>query len=637
MPGVPTDRGLIEGRHGRLPRLVSWRQFCCGAEVPMTPRAPFVAVVCLCSCVAPPPEDEAPATTDPKGDQPGFSCLNLPPPATATVDGRFTGWDPNTEVLHEWSCGFPAQGVYSYLYLRFAKGRLQVLNDWKLRDDQDICPGMYNLFRLTTGAGAQQWEIRVYGDGKGKVLLNGKDYPLVESAYGYFASPKHSKPHTIFEFAIGTEPGGVGKAQPVIPGPMTLWEHDPGTAASLLGFQARQGGPVGGCADPDAALVAEPTVFTGTLDAGGSTTYDGAKGPVLAWLAPKEAAVGATVAVSGAGLGKDTGKLLVGDVEAKVTLWQDDRVVFTVPQVAAGERKVVAKTKSANSNPQLLQVPAAPPKKTDCKGEPDGSVCDDGKDCTIGDQCQQGKCAPGPIDCGKVANPCVTVACNPTSGKCETTNTDVITCDDGNPCTTKDACYWGTCEGKTPTNCGDGDPCTDDPCDKATGCLHAPAPSGTPCDDGDKCTKDDICQIAGKAGKCVGGKATCDAGKQPCTYLVCEPTQGCVPKVLDPGAPCDDGDACTKNEACSGTQCGGGKPTCDDGKPCTGDSCDQKGTCSHEPIAAGGPCSDDNACTTKDTCAASGACGGEPIVCDDKDDKTMDSCDPKVGCVFTKK
>jgi hypothetical protein len=45
-------------------------------------------------------------------------------------------------------------------------------------------------------------------------------------------------------------------------------------------------------------------------------------------------------------------------------------------------------------------------------------------------------------------------------------------CDDGNLCTTGDACYYGSCIGK-PKNCSDGKWLTIDYCDKNTGsCVH---------------------------------------------------------------------------------------------------------------------------------------------------------------------
>src|SRR6185436_12843582 len=46
------------------------------------------------------------------------------------------------------------------------------------------------------------------------------------------------------------------------------------------------------------------------------------------------------------------------------------------------------------------------------------------------------------------------------------------------------------------------------------------------------------------------------------------------------GTPCDDGDACTTNDECSGGACAGGPPLdCDDLNACTDDSCSSATGC----------------------------------------------------------
>jgi hypothetical protein len=53
-------------------------------------------------------------------------------------------------------------------------------------------------------------------------------------------------------------------------------------------------------------------------------------------------------------------------------------------------------------------------------------------------------------------------------------------CNDGNVCTTNDACSGGVSVGGPPLNCDDGNVCTDDTCSPATGCVHTRAvESGT--------------------------------------------------------------------------------------------------------------------------------------------------------------
>ena len=57
-------------------------------------------------------------------------------------------------------------------------------------------------------------------------------------------------------------------------------------------------------------------------------------------------------------------------------------------------------------------------------------------------------------------------------------------CDDGDPCTSDDACSDGACAG-APLDCFDGNPCTDDSCDDG-GCAWTPLEAD--CDDGDACS-----------------------------------------------------------------------------------------------------------------------------------------------------
>ncbi|MGH7893295.1 MAG: hypothetical protein ACREQL_01425, partial [Candidatus Binatia bacterium] len=71
-------------------------------------------------------------------------------------------------------------------------------------------------------------------------------------------------------------------------------------------------------------------------------------------------------------------------------------------------------------------------------------------------------------------------------------------CDDGDPCTSADACADGICLGPAST-CDDGNACTIDRCDGAGACGHEAAAG--PCEDGDGCSLGDTC-----------GAATCVAG-----------------------------------------------------------------------------------------------------------------------------
>ena len=81
-------------------------------------------------------------------------------------------------------------------------------------------------------------------------------------------------------------------------------------------------------------------------------------------------------------------------------------------------------------------------------------------------------------------------------------------------------------------------------------------------------------------------------------------------------ASCDDGDACTLADLCSGGECTPGPPKpCDDGDGCTSDSCSD-GECGHDPIV---PC-----------CGNGAVEAGEQ--CDDGDQTSGDGCSD--GCVI---
>jgi len=72
---------------------------------------------------------------------------------------------------------------------------------------------------------------------------------------------------------------------------------------------------------------------------------------------------------------------------------------------------------------------------------------------------------------------------------------------------------------------------------------------------------------------------------------------------------------------------------CDDGKPCTDDNCKGAGGCDNPPKT--GFCDADGTVCTKDDKCVNGECKtGDLLICDDKNECTKDSCDPKDGCKF---
>ncbi len=135
--------------------------------------------------------------------------------------------------------------------------------------------------------------------------------------------------------------------------------------------------------------------------------------------------------------------------------------------------------------------------------------------------------------------------------------------------------------------CGDGirDPqeaCDGGP-DAPNDCCTASCESvgdGLPCDDGNACTTQDVCQ----SGTCTGGDPiVCPPTNAPCEESACNATTGqCRNRPQAGGSACDDGNACTADDYCVGTQCiGGGAPACDDADPCTDDGCEPAQGCTH--------------------------------------------------------
>lgn len=134
-------------------------------------------------------------------------------------------------------------------------------------------------------------------------------------------------------------------------------------------------------------------------------------------------------------------------------------------------------------------------------------------------------------------------------------------CDDDNVCNGEETCVASQCVAGTPLDCDDGNPCTTDTCDPILGCQHSNAADGTPCADADLCDGTETCQ----SGVCTAGTPlVCDDGNV-CTDDSCVPATGCV--YTNNTSPCDDGIACTGNDACSNGACTG-EDTCADGMTC---------------------------------------------------------------------
>jgi cysteine-rich repeat protein len=134
-----------------------------------------------------------------------------------------------------------------------------------------------------------------------------------------------------------------------------------------------------------------------------------------------------------------------------------------------------------------------------------GEQCDDGNTLS-GDGCSATctveRC--NGVVCPGASDPCMQNTCSPTTGQCVLSpKANGVTCDDNRLCTTGDQCQDGSCSGAA-IDCGGGS-ATDCGsatfCQETTGvCVTGPAPNDTPCNDGDLCTTDDACL----AGACKG-------------------------------------------------------------------------------------------------------------------------------------
>jgi M6 family metalloprotease-like protein len=245
-----------------------------------------------------------------------------------------------------------------------------------------------------------------------------------------------------------------------------------------------------------------------------------------------------------------------------------------------------------------------------------GGSCDDGDVCTSADACAAGTCAGAPYACDD-GDVCTDDVCQG-DGTCSFLD-NTAPCDDGDACTSGDTCAAAACVG-APYACDDGNVCTTETCDGTGGCATFNA-DGFPCDY-DPCLGISEC----RGGECVITIVIDCIPLDPCLYGTCDPVSGCV---YEPalGASCDDGDPCTANDVCGVNGCFGEPMTCDDGNPCTDDTCGFAG-CTNLTNTA--PCDDGDACTRNDQCSF-GVCGGERVDCDDHNACTDDTCAPG-GC-----
>jgi hypothetical protein len=258
-----------------------------------------------------------------------------------------------------------------------------------------------------------------------------------------------------------------------------------------------------------------------------------------------------------------------------------------------------------------------------CESAPanEGNTCDDGDLCTTLDACTNGLCAGSPVDCSPLDDQCVQGACNPSTGVCELVSANEGgSCSDGDLCTTSDVCANGVCEGSFVDCSGLDDACNLGVCATSTGfCEQVAVNESGGCDDGDLCTDNDTCA----SGVCQGTNVDCSGLDGMCQTGVCDGGSGaCVAQLADNGASCNDGDLCTSGDECVNGVCEGGAIDCsglDDA--CNVGTCDEKsGECEAVAANEGQTCDDGIACTFDEVCTA-GDCAG-----------TLEDCDGDGAC-----
>jgi hypothetical protein len=170
------------------------------------------------------------------------------------------------------------------------------------------------------------------------------------------------------------------------------------------------------------------------------------------------------------------------------------------------------------------QCQVCEPATATCVNVSNGTPCEDGNLCTLGDTCQSGTCQPGAAKtCPSTGNQCTESVCNKTTGVCETRNKPNGTgCDDGNPCTVGDTCQSGTCMPGSLKDCNDNNVCTNDTCNPSTGvCVHMPVPDNTPCGGAmQRCCSGTCTNVSNNKNNCGACGVKCPA-MQNCKDGVC--------------------------------------------------------------------------------------------------------------------
>ncbi|HYC00794.1 MAG TPA: hypothetical protein VEC57_16795 [Candidatus Limnocylindrales bacterium] len=269
----------------------------------------------------------------------------------------------------------------------------------------------------------------------------------------------------------------------------------------------------------------------------------------------------------------------------------------------------------------------------ECVSTPSHDECSDGVFCDGAEVCDvEAGCIEGdPVDCTIENDQCNEGVCNEATDSCDP---DPINegenCDDGSFCTVNDTCQSGVCAGVA-RDCADSIACTIDSCDEELdACVHQG--SDGLCQDDVFCDGSEICNV--DSGCMDGTPPDCSGSSGSCALGVCdEVTDGCVGVPTNEGQPCDDGQFCTVTDVCDTGVCTGDVRDCSD----LDDQC-HEGVCNEDANACeaqnaneGGGCDDQDACTETDICTG-GVCAGTEIpgcgaVCGNGETEFGEDCD----------
>jgi hypothetical protein len=253
---------------------------------------------------------------------------------------------------------------------------------------------------------------------------------------------------------------------------------------------------------------------------------------------------------------------------------------------------------------------------------PNGTPCDDGLFCTVGETCTDGACGNAkPNLCG--ASDCLNGVCNEAAKQCFVTAVadDTPCAVQSDPCTVGASCKSGECVALE-KDCSDVpgiDECHVGTCDPTTGaCRLAPGNDFAPCSALGTCSVMQWCW----QGACQGGEHAdqddYSTDTTACHERVCNPKDGTfTPKTIPIGQACPFSSGsdieCWSGKCVTGGVC---QPVIQVAAPCTSvaddctvGTCNADGRCSPEPANEGAVCDDRDACTQASTCKM-GACTG---------------------------